>query len=70
MKHGIDERDKIKQVEGAAYEDGRTASIWDTFAHDGSVSSSISSYNYIRREYLINISFYVSSIRLLLNSKY
>ncbi|KAK2457199.1 beta glucosidase [Trifolium repens] len=23
------------QVEGAAYEDGRTASIWDTFAHDG-----------------------------------
>ncbi|CAJ2629133.1 unnamed protein product [Trifolium pratense] len=25
------------QVEGAAYEDGRTASIWDTFAHDGFV---------------------------------
>ncbi|XP_045831956.1 hydroxyisourate hydrolase-like isoform X1 [Trifolium pratense] len=23
------------QVEGAAYEDGRTSSIWDTFAHDG-----------------------------------
>ncbi|KAG5567728.1 hypothetical protein RHGRI_003053 [Rhododendron griersonianum] len=25
------------QVEGAAFEDGRTPSIWDTFAHDGRV---------------------------------
>ncbi|XP_058227514.1 beta-glucosidase 11-like isoform X2 [Rhododendron vialii] len=25
------------QVEGAAFEDGRTPSIWDTFAHDGNV---------------------------------
>ncbi|KAK7270206.1 hypothetical protein RIF29_23182 [Crotalaria pallida] len=27
------------QVEGAANEDGRTPSIWDTFAHAGSVPS-------------------------------
>lgn len=25
-----------EQVEGAAYEDGRTPSIWDTFAYAGS----------------------------------
>ncbi|CAK8572793.1 unnamed protein product [Lathyrus sativus] len=29
------------QVEGAANEDGRTPSIWDTFAHAGSVITSI-----------------------------
>jgi hypothetical protein len=37
-------------VEGAASEDGRTPSIWDTFAYDGSVSSSISfSYHLFNR---------------------
>ncbi|MCE5167131.1 hypothetical protein HAX54_038950 [Datura stramonium] len=29
------------QVEGAAFEDGRTPSIWDTFAHEGLFSLSL-----------------------------
>jgi hypothetical protein len=49
-------------VEGAAYEDGRTASIWDTFAHDGSVSSPISSYH------LFNYNYHILDTSLILDT--
>lgn len=58
------------QIEGGAYEDGRTASIWDTFAKTGKMSNSKSfsdacnSYNMFERDLDNLIKLGVNSYRL------